>query len=172
MAVAAVVVLGNCRSIFQNVVAHGMAGGSARYDVFNRASVIVSGTNAGCYILLSGLLLWAGLACWKRQRHCATLHICYSVLSTIMVLSWPIVQYCLWQALTSENTTTSWNPFGNPFGQIHWATWAASAVPALGYPIFVFVWFVRPRIRAVIAMWGQPIGPSPAPAIASDYANR
>jgi hypothetical protein len=88
---------------------------------------------------LSALLLVpAGIALWQRRRWGATVHLVWAGAASAALMAW-----LLGGAMVR-------GPWVWPFGQ------AFDVTVRMLYPVFVLIWFTRPRVRRQVAAWGGP----------------
>jgi hypothetical protein len=89
---------------------------------------------------LYGLLLWAGIACWRHQRRTARMHIGFAIAYIALSLRGHFLG-------NSES--------------VHWdlalADREVSTTLGLTYQVFLLVWFTRGKVRQTIAGWDKPI---------------
>ena len=84
------------------------------------------------------LLLPAGIALWGRRRWGATVHLVWAGAAALALMASPL-------AGALAGGSWRWS-----FGQ------ASNATFHMIYPVFVLIWFTRPRVRRQVAAWGGP----------------
>jgi len=88
--------------------------------------------------LLALLLVPGGIALWRRRRWGATVHLVWAGAAALAVIA-----SLLTDALGED-------AFFEPLSSAYWAT------IRMIYPVFVLIWFTRPRVRRQVAAWGGP----------------
>lgn len=99
------------------------------------------GAAAGLLLLVAGRLLH------RRRPSGATCHLIYAALEALIVIGWAVA------ALT---VTGSPARLGLSVLCAILASWLGIVLLGLIYPVFLLVWFTRPKIRSQVKAWRQP----------------
>jgi hypothetical protein len=95
---------------------------------------------------LGGLLMVAGWLLWHRRRGAAVCHLIYAVAFVIATLGWPVL---------ASSATLFWQGLSGLSRYYYLALMVGSGLLALAFPVFLLVWFLRPKIRAQVKSWSQ-----------------
>jgi hypothetical protein len=95
---------------------------------------------------LGVLLMVAGWLLWHRRRGAAVCHLIYAVAFVIATLGWPVL---------ASSATLFWQGLSGLSRYYYLALMVGSGLLALAFPVFLLVWFLRPKIRAQVKSWSQ-----------------
>ena len=95
--------------------------------------------------LVCALLLPAGILLLRRSRLGVRLHMAFAISTIVVASAGPLLAIVSVAAMPLER---SWGVY-----MLIQSIWGASR--SIIYPIFLLVWFRRPRIRMQIADWGR-----------------
>jgi len=96
-------------------------------------------------ILLNGalcgaLLLPAGLLVWRQSRLGPVLSIIFAILDILLTIGQPIARLMSYP----EEIRTEWS-------FVIWPLWSATI--GMIFPVFLLIWFARPKVKAETRLW-------------------
>ncbi len=131
----------------------------AVYDRWRLPMIAVMASGA----LVAGVLLLGGILIVRRKPACRAVCLTYAALRTIQGVALAVVTGLMQQELVAVSmaTTAANNPaVAAASGPVGTATAVASgaavAMWAIAFPAFLFVWFIRPKIRREVRSWRKP----------------
>jgi hypothetical protein len=89
-------------------------------------------------ILGAALLLPAGLLTWRQSKAGPAMHVIYAILAILESLLGPIGQIMSYPASYRNQLLV-------------WPIWGATIM--MIYPVFLLIWFSRPKVKAETRLW-------------------
>ena len=89
-------------------------------------------------VLSGALLLPAGLLLWRQSRAGTILHVVYAILMIPLNFLWSIAQIMIFPGMARSPLLV-------------WLIWYATMM--IIYPVFLLIWFSRPKVKAETRLW-------------------
>ncbi len=97
---------------------------------------------AGSAYMLGGvigaLLLPAGILVWRQSRLGPGMHKAYAIIAILLNITFPLAQSFTY-------------PASYRMQLLFWPMW--SATMGMIYPVFLLIWFTRPKVKAETRLW-------------------
>jgi hypothetical protein len=120
--------------------AEAMEGAPPWYATYQTASALAG-------IVVAAILLVAGILLCKRRPAGRTMHITYAILNIVVAVGNVIA------AASAVGQMDSGPAGAAPFKGVFIGGIVIGLVIGLAYPIFILVWFTRPKVRDEVAAW-------------------
>ncbi len=128
-------IIGNLLSIGITILASGSIDGLLGYGLWDQVATcaqLLKGLNGG-------LLLAAGVLLTRHAKKGPGMHKLFAILAIITGIAGPLAHISYW--------ITDWH-------SMYWMIWPAAM--NMVFPVFLLIWFCRPRIKRQVAQWGKP----------------